>query len=363
MEPDSKILIEKLKKAGLKIPRVLTFMITGACNLNCPHCLLNCSNKNDHPVPKETILKIIDEFSELGGETLIITGGEPLSHPEWFDILNHGCNSTGLKEITLQTNGAMVTGEDVEKLKTLPPDKLTIQISLDGATPAVNDLIRGDGNFDASIGTLRLFVEAGMEKRMKIAFTEMRHNFHEIPRMLKLVNDLGISRFITGTLVKDGRAKNADWIELPERSQVRDLIERYESDRAFRELYDKLGNISAIEWFKGRDTPLDHVCNCISTPFIKADGQMYPCIMFLDDNISVDNVFEQGLKKGILKGLQRWSKFPGIDKKRSVSLEKCQDCIGRHHCRGGCIGRAQSVSGEAMSIEDRCEMRREVYLF
>ena len=363
MEPDSKTIKGKLKQAGLQIPGVLTFMITEACNLNCPNCLLNCGNIDADPVPAEPTLKIINEFSDLGGKTLIITGGEPLSHPEWFDILSHACNSTGLNEITLQTNGVMVTGNDIEKLKTLPPDKLTIQVSIDGATPGVNDLIRGEGSFEASMGALKIFTEAGMGERVKIAFTEMKHNFHEIPEMLKLVNNLGIGQFISGTLVKGGRAENADRVNLPDRSQVRELIEQYKSDSTFRELYDKIGNVSAIEWLKGRDISLDHVCNCISTPFISAEGKMYPCAMYLDDNLSVANIFEQGLKNGILKGLEKWSGLPLIDQERARSLTECRRCIGRDHCRGGCIGRASANDGNPMTVEDRCELRREVYYY
>ena len=162
MKPDSKKIKEKIKQAGLKTPEVLTLMVTRACNLNCPHCLLNCGNAEADPVRVEPIFNVIDEFSDLGGVTLIITGGEPLSHPDWYDILSHTCNSTGVKEVTLQTNGVMVTGSDIERLKRLPPDKLTIQVSIDGATPGVNDLIRGEGSFEASMGALKLFIKAGM---------------------------------------------------------------------------------------------------------------------------------------------------------------------------------------------------------
>jgi radical SAM protein with 4Fe4S-binding SPASM domain len=362
MEPDSKKLKEEIEQAGLKAPEVLTLMITRACNLNCPHCLLSCGNIDADPVPVEPVIKIVDEFSDLGGRALVVTGGEPLSHPEWVDILSHACG-TGLNEVSLQTNGVMVTGKDIDKLKTLPQDKLTIQVSIDGATPGVNDLIRGDGNFEAAIRALKLFMEAGMGERVKIAFTEMKHNFHEIPEMLELADALGIGQFISGTLVKGGRAKNADWIILPDRLQVRDLIERYESDNVFRERYDKLGNISAIEWLKGRDSPLDHVCSCISTTFINAKGKMYPCLMYLDDNLSVDRVFEQGMKKAILKGLGKWSRLPLVDRERSRSLRECEECIGRDHCRGGCIGRAWANDGNPMTVEDRCELRREVYYY
>jgi radical SAM protein with 4Fe4S-binding SPASM domain len=200
-----------------------------------------------------------------------------------------------------------------------------------------------------------------MGERIKIAFTEMKHNYDEIPQMLKLADDLGVAQFITGTLVKGGRAKNTGWIELPDKFQVRNLIELYESDPVFRALYNKLGNVSAIEWYRGRNIPSDHVCNCISTPFIDAAGRMFPCVMNLIDDLAVDNIHEEGMKRGILKGLEKWSCLPVLDKERSEKLARCQDCAGREQCRGGCIVRAQSVDGDPMSVEDRCELRREVY--
>ena len=361
MKPDTKILKEKIVKAGLQTPEILTLMITEACNLSCPHCLLNCKNLDAVPVPKEIIINIIDEFSDLGGTSLLITGGEPLSHPSWYDILDHACNITHLSEVTLQTNGATVTGGDIKKIKSLNPEKLKIQVSLDGASPEINDLIRGKGSFEASIKGIKLFVDAGMGKKVKIAFTEMKHNYDEIPEMLSLTDTLGVGQFTAGTLVKGSRAKNTGWIELPDTSQVRKLIELYESDTEFKALYDKLGKVSAIEWYKGKDVPSDHVCNCISMPFINASGKMFPCVMNLNDDLSIDNVHEEGMKKSVLKGLEKWSRLTEIDKKRSESLAKCQSCAGREHCRGGCIGRAQAGNGDAMSVEDRCELRREVY--
>ncbi len=363
MEPDTRNLKDEIKKAGLRLPKVLTLMITEACNLKCPHCLLNCKNADADPVRKDTILDIIDEFRDLGGDTLLVTGGEPLLHPDWYEILCHACHSKGLLEVVLQTNGAMVRAEDIKKIKTLSREKITIQISLDGATPETNDLIRGKGGFEAAVNAVRGFVGAGMGERIKIAFTEMRHNYNEIPAMLKLTDDLGAGLFTAGTLVKGGRAENAEWIELPDRAQVRELIKLYETDHKFRELYDKLGNISVIEWYKGRNIPADHVCNCISTPFIDAFGKMYPCVMNLSDDLAVDNVHEEGLNNVIIKGIDKWSRLPEIDKKRSGILAECQECAGREHCRGGCMGRAWAVSGDAMSVEDRCELRREVYYF
>lgn len=361
MDSNNKNLRDKIVKAGLKTPEILTLMITEACNLTCPHCLLNCKGPAAVPVNKKTIINIIDQFSGLGGETLLVTGGEPLLHPDWHEILSHACDESGISDVVLQTNAAMVTGEDVKKIRSLNREKITIQISLDGATPETNDLIRGKGSFEATVRAFKLLIEAGMGDRIRIAFTEMKHNYDEIPAMLKLTDDFGAGKFTTGTLVKGGRAENADWIEMPERSQIRKLIVLYETDREFGELYDKLGNISAIEWYKGRNIPAGHVCNCISTPFIDASGKMYPCVMNLSDDLAVDNVHEEGLNNVIIKGIDKWSSLPELDKKRGEILAECQGCAGREHCRGGCIGRARAVNGDGMSVEDRCELRREVY--
>ena len=361
IRPDANTLIEEIEKVGLQTPKILTLMITDACNLSCPHCLLNCKGRNTLPVSPKKIINIMDEFSELGGQVLLITGGEPLCHPDLPDILDHACRITSLSEVILQTNGVMINTEYIEKVKSLNPEKLKIQVSLDGATPEINDIIRGKGSFEASVKGIKLLADAGMGRRVIIAFTEMKHNFEQIPQMLKLADSLGVGRFTAGTLVKGGRAKKIDWIKLPDKYQIRGLIGLYDSDPVFKALYDKLGNISAIEWYKGRDIPSDHVCNCISTPFINAAGKMFPCVMNLDDELAVDNVHEEGLKKSIIKGLEKWTCLPRLDRERSESLAKCRSCAGREHCRGGCIGRAQAGNGDAMTVEDRCELRREVY--
>jgi radical SAM protein with 4Fe4S-binding SPASM domain len=351
---------EEIIKAGLKPPKTLTLMITDACNLSCPHCLLDCKDTEGVNVPGDIIAAIIDDFSGLGGETLHITGGEPLLHPDRHEILYHACKIPGLLKIILQTNGAILTSQDIRKIKSLP-DKIGIQVSLDGTTAETNDMIRGRGSFEAAIKAIKLMINEGISSRVQIAFTEMRHNYDEIPEMLKLADSLGASRFIAGTLVKAGRAGNAAWIRLPDKEQVRSLIKLYESKPEFRKLYERIGSISAIEWHKGKRLPTDHVCNCISAPFINANGIMYPCVMNIDGDLAVSGVHEEGLKAVIIKGIEKWAHLPVLDKERGVSLNKCKTCAGREHCRGGCLGRAKAVNGDVMSVEDRCELRREVY--
>ncbi len=362
MVTDTEKIREQVIDAGLKMPESLTLMITNACNLTCPHCLLNCKSANTAPVPEEIILNIIGDFADLGGTSVTITGGEPLLHPCWFNILGHACNA-GFKEVVFQTNGVMVTEAVVKKIQTIDSEKIKIQISLDGASAESNDRIRGKGNFKATVSAVKHFVKAGLGNRVRIAFTEMKHNFDDIYKMLKLTDELGAGQVVSGTIVKAGRAKHTDWIEMPDKNQVKDLISLYDTDLEFRTLYDRLGSVSAIEWYKGREVPSDHVCNCISMPLINTEGKMFPCVMNINDDLAVGNVYEQGIKQMILKGLDKWAELPLLDKKRSDLISECDSCSGKAHCRGGCIGRARAANGDIMSVEDRCELRREVYTY
>ena len=357
-------LIEKITNYGLKPPEMLTLMITQGCNLECPHCLLECKPANQtRPVQTDIIKRIIDDFSRLGGSAICLTGGDPLLHPNWMEILSYACGFDIFHEVCMQTNATLITENYVKNFLSLPQDKFVLQISLDGADPETHDRLRGQGRFKSTLKALQLLSETGLGKQTRIVFTEMSHNYDELPRVIELVSDLGLQGLVSGSLVKSGRSLNSDWIGLPNVSQVISLVERYQRDRAFRDHYEKLGKISAIEWFKGRDFESDQVCTCIKNPFISAHGRLYPCVMYLNDSLSVDGIYEQSLGSAIIEMLPKWDELPSISRDRIANLEICQDCPGKFHCGGGCLGRADAVHGDVMSVEDRCELRKAVYRF
>ena len=109
MKPDARELREKITGAGLMLPETLTLMITDACNLICPHCLLDCKNIKGKSVHIDIITSIIDEFSGLGGRRLLITGGEPLlQREELHHLLTLLKDFSPSMKITIETNGSFV---------------------------------------------------------------------------------------------------------------------------------------------------------------------------------------------------------------------------------------------------------------
>ena len=346
----------------MRTPKTLTLAVTNGCNLNCNHCLLDCrSLREASNVPAQTLKRLVREFAEIGGESICLAGGEPLTHPQWFELISFCTEQPEFNEVIIQTNGTQMTETEVKALVSLKSKKLCIQVSLDGAQEETNDRVRGAGSFKKAIKSLHLLTKAGLGKQTLIAFTEMEHNFGDLPQLLGLVKELNLRKLVSGTLVMGGRAKRSSQLSQPTPSQYRELLRRYRDDSQFRENYKKFGNIAALEWYEGRYNPAEQVCVCIENPMISAEGMMYPCKMLLVDEFAIDGLHDHPLSDSMIKALPLWAKLPEISQRRRAELSSCKKCPGEQHCGGGCMGRAYAGTGHLMTCEDRCALRRAVY--
>jgi len=354
--------LDSIIRAGLRSPKIVTLMVTNGCNLSCLHCWPESrSCDTAPPVPADTIRRLIEEFVLLAVEEICLTGGEPLTHPDWFEILSFACRQPGLNRVRLQTNATLLTEVDIEALGSIDFKGLTIQVSLEGATAETNDRVRGPGSFEQAFRGLKFLADAGLGEQVVVAFTETQHNFAELPRLLELLDELGIGGLVSGTLVLGGRAAQTDQVAPPTPSQYRELLNLYHSDPQFRSRYKKLGNIAAIEWFTGKSYPASEGCICIETPYINADGEMYPCLMLPIAKLAAKDMFHRPLEEVLFESLSLWAELPDLNRRRSVELEACKNCPGRLHCGGGCMGRAYAATGDFMNVEDRCALRKSIY--
>ena len=99
------------------------------CNLSCSYC--NEYDKTSDPVPLETVKRRIDLLSRLGASIVTISGGEPMLHPQIYEIFAH-IRSRGMIA-GLISNGYFMTRDRIEKLNAAGLEYL--QISIDNVTP------------------------------------------------------------------------------------------------------------------------------------------------------------------------------------------------------------------------------------
>ncbi len=99
------------------------------CNLACTYC--NEYDKTSDPVPIVEMINRIDKLAALGSSVITISGGEPMMHPEIYDIIArirlHGMIAG------LISNGYYFQVPKIEKLNEAGLDYL--QISIDNVTP------------------------------------------------------------------------------------------------------------------------------------------------------------------------------------------------------------------------------------
>jgi len=353
-------LLQQLNLAGLRPPKMLTVAITGACNLNCRHCWVSAGEKTSHShLPLPLLRPLLEEFAAIGGDGVRITGGEPLCHPHWLNILQL-CRSLGFKTVALQTNAMLFRNKHLAALRELDFPGFSIQISLDGATAQTHDLVRGKGSFRCAMNGIMTLLQEGLGQRISVFLTEMRHNIAEIPDLLDLADRKGIGSVYTGSMVLCGRASETSLLAPPDPEQYLRLLERYDRDSCFRELYERIGTVAALEWRAG-DAVRQECCTFIENPYLTPSGRLYPCLLCHSDEFSVAKTFEKGFVAAFTEGIQLWSTLLCISRSRSETIPRCLDCTGKTSCAGGCMGRAWGSCGNFLAADDRCETRRAIY--
>ncbi|MGI8669225.1 MAG: radical SAM protein, partial [Aridibacter sp.] len=115
--------------ASTKHPVLVHIVPMRRCNLSCAYC--NEYDKTSDPVPIDEMLKRIDKLAEFGTSVVTISGGEPMMHPEIYEIIarirHHGMIAG------LISNGYYFQPKKIKKLNEAGLDYL--QISIDNVTP------------------------------------------------------------------------------------------------------------------------------------------------------------------------------------------------------------------------------------
>ena len=115
------------------------------CNLHCDYCCVRSSPKTPRrALGLDRVRRIAREATALAVGEIFVTGGEPFLLGDIGDILT-AC--AAVAPTTVLTNGMLFVGRRLEILRSLPRDRMTLQISLDSPTPDRHDHHRGAGTW------------------------------------------------------------------------------------------------------------------------------------------------------------------------------------------------------------------------
>jgi MoaA/NifB/PqqE/SkfB family radical SAM enzyme len=121
-------------------------------------------------LPLDVARRACEEFAGLGGQQILLTGGEPFMDPDLPALVDAAARWA---PVTILTN-AMVIGRGSRRrmLDALDPARVTMQVSLDSGTPALHDRHRGAGAFDRARAGIALLRELGFRVRVAATIDE-----------------------------------------------------------------------------------------------------------------------------------------------------------------------------------------------
>jgi radical SAM protein with 4Fe4S-binding SPASM domain len=278
--------------------RYLMLEVTDRCNLRCRHCYLGDAGRDD--LAWENAEKLLDDADALGLLRLIVTGGEPFLYP-YFDRLNSALAGRSFRSIVI-SNGTRIEEADLCGL-----NFQEIQFSIDGLATG-HDMLRGEGNFEKTMGTLKRALNAGLD--ISVATIIHAGNYGELEELGEDLSSLGVSSWTLEFPVACGRmTENPGLMPTPEKAAP---------------YFD-------MEWGWGAHEGLaGYACGahlgCVDT-----SGNLVKCGYYRE--VSGGNI-SAGLREA-------WKELP------KMRLEGvCLECDALSDCGSGCRYRAESMAGK-----------------
>ena len=179
---------------------VVIWNLIRRCNLTCKHCYSISADK-DFPgeLSTQEIYGVMDDLNRFRVPVLILSGGEPLLRPDIFDIARRAKDSNFY--VGLSSNGTLIDESNIRRIA--EADFNYVGISLDGIRETHDKFRRMQGAFEKSLHGIRLCRDLGL--KIGVRFTMTQDNAHDLPDLLKLVEDEGIDRFYFSHLNYAGR--------------------------------------------------------------------------------------------------------------------------------------------------------------
>lgn len=289
--------------------------ITFQCNLSCTHCYASAGISEDMSFMKAEELKILVSKAEKSKFTkTIITGGEPLVHPQINEILLYlkTAKEMGMN-LALRTN---LTGNYSDDFLLLIAEAFNqVIVSVDGNKTS-HDERRGAGSYKlmkSNITRYQNLVKSNAYKyaELSLACVMNSKNINGEPgnSVKELAESLGIKRVRFRPLLPLGRAKN--WNERP----VSEAINSH------------LDPMTLIE--QGIRPNIS--CGLGQNLYIEPSGDSFPCYAYHKPLSMLGNVLEKGLEQVLNSPEFMKLSIYDVD-----NIEKCKDCEYRYLCGGAC---------------------------
>ena len=315
--------------------------LTSKCNFKCNYCYVpNAVKMKEDILAPSAIQSFLKQIVPKFSPNITLTGGEPMLHPNFFEIVDMIHSDFQLGMILL-TNGSLITQENISKIVS---HISLIQISLDSNNQKINDKLRRKGAYETVKNAVELLQKS--KANYKIACTVSKLN---IESLKGLVETFG-NRVLFQPLYR--------------LNDVNNFMEEYYIEGF--EYYSALKAIPNIEVLRDMTGTIARRKNipCLrcsagnGSLSIDARGDVYPCHMlhhkeFLSGNIHTDSFESIYFDSESLKRIRQLT----VD-----NIQECSKCAVKYLCGGACRARNYYMNNNLEDCDAFCEYEKNAIL-
>jgi len=322
----------------VKGPKVIVWLSTSKCTLNCSHCYA-WLYREERDLSTEEALSLVRGAAYIGARELHFTGGEPLLRPDIFELLAEA-QRLGL-EVSLFTNLYMLNERSLRRIVDLAVPVFT---SMEGPSKEVHEALRGPGSWDRLVEGVKALSREGVYVHVNVTVSELNAKY--VGSAVRRAFELGASSASVipampvgmalklGTYVRPASFKQALLDVAKEGKEVGEVISVWCAP--FAELVVDDGWLAASG------------CRGWRVMDVTPSGRVVACDVM---NYEVAHV----LLHGVREAWRRHQEDPLVKEAMSPVLEEpCASCEAWEVCRGGCYARAWLAFNDVKRPDPLC---------
>ncbi|TFG05749.1 MAG: radical SAM protein [Promethearchaeota archaeon] len=301
----------------------LDLCITDRCNQSCPHCYVAPSNSMSELSTPE-ILDLLTECTELEAQNFHVFGGEPFIREDLEDIFSYAYDLH--YSLSIATNGSLLDPKDFDWLQKY---NTFLGISFHGPSEFHDSFCNTPGSYIQALTALKRAIKKRVNVGVITCLTKL--NYHLYFSWLQSLLDLGVRTFFIiyfsplgrGNAHPEYQLSNEEWQRL-----FQTLSDFSQNSPVQLEIFFEQSIIPKLNYplyYGPHPTPcsLYTKSNCV----VDANGDIYPCILFLRNeehklgNFRINSIHEI------------WNRY---QPERREYPPNCRKCDLSYLCQGGC---------------------------
>ncbi len=337
--------------------------LTGGCNLACRHCWIaptfEASGGTGQCLDYWLYEIAIAEGLPLGLKSIKFTGGEPLLHPDFVQMVEHATEQ-GLNTV-LETNGTLITPTLAHHLKEITSLGF-ISVSLDGATSSSHDYMRNvPGSFERAQQGILDLIDAGY--RPQVIMSLFPGNVDEMETLVRWAEKIGCGSVKFNLLQPSGRGEQmkerGEWLNIEQLVQLGQWVEKdlqqsvsipvsYSWPMAFHGISRLLRN-------RGEICNIEHILGILATGHLAMCGIGTQEKELVFGQLGQETVRDVWINNLALRKIRDTIKLPldGV----------CSHCVHQKLCKGNCLAQNYYASKRLTAPFWFCQMAEESGLF